>query len=53
MFFSTLLTFYVVPATYISLERLRDRFGGRVERRREPAGADEGGEPEPVAAVGS
>ncbi len=29
MFFATLLTFIVVPATYVILERLRERLGGR------------------------
>ena len=52
MLFSTLLTFYVVPATYITLERLRDRFTGPVEERREAERSAEGGAREP-AAVGS
>jgi multidrug efflux pump len=29
MFFSTLLTFFVVPATYVVIERLRERLGQR------------------------
>jgi multidrug efflux pump subunit AcrB len=52
MLFSTLLTFYVVPATYITLEQLRDRISGTVEERPKTAEGDEGASREP-AAVGS
>jgi multidrug efflux pump len=41
MFFSTLLTFFLVPATYIVIERLRQRLG--VRRVREPAPVPIGG----------
>jgi HAE1 family hydrophobic/amphiphilic exporter-1/multidrug efflux pump len=37
MLFSTLLTFLIVPATYIVIARARERFGSRVrEARHEP-----------------
>jgi HAE1 family hydrophobic/amphiphilic exporter-1 len=52
MLFSTLLTFYVVPATYITLEQLRDRISGTVEERPKTAEGDEGASREP-ATVGS
>ncbi|MBW2422019.1 MAG: efflux RND transporter permease subunit [Deltaproteobacteria bacterium] len=52
MLFSTVLTFYVVPATYITLESLRDRFSGRAELRSETTGSSDGGGSEP-ATVGS
>jgi multidrug efflux pump len=29
MFFSTILTYFVVPATYVTLERARERLRGR------------------------
>ena len=29
MFFSTLLTFFIVPATYLVIERARERLGAR------------------------
>ncbi len=38
MFFSTVLTFLVVPATYVAMERLRVRVVGS-EHRTQPAGA--------------
>jgi multidrug efflux pump len=39
MFFSTTLTFFVVPATYVAIEGLRGRLARRraAVRRREPA----------------
>jgi hypothetical protein len=40
MFFSTLLTFFIVPATYVVIERLRLRMG---------LGRAAGAEPVPVA----
>ncbi|MGH0029082.1 MAG: efflux RND transporter permease subunit [Myxococcota bacterium] len=36
MFFSTLLTFFVVPATYVVIERVRLRLGGRASARPHP-----------------
>jgi multidrug efflux pump len=37
MLFSTLLTFFIVPATYIVIERLRERVSGRVRGSRPEA----------------
>jgi hypothetical protein len=36
MLFSTILTFYVVPATYYVIERARDASGARARSHREP-----------------
>ena len=47
MLFSTLLTFFVVPATHIALERLRARVGRGAEGI-----VAEGAQPTPVAGGG-
>jgi multidrug efflux pump len=46
MIFSTILTFFVVPATYVTIERLRLRLGSGQEPVRAPMPAPE---PSPVA----
>ena len=39
MFFSTLLTFFIVPATYLVIERARERVRRRTPAEAEPSAA--------------